>query len=245
MLNNTLGNFILSVEFRNLLSAQQAADYLDLKLSVFQGWQNDGQLKTLGIAATADNYYDAAQIANLQAAQLCSQNLSRLGMVGLLFDLSMVVYRVLEQVQVTTAYHQLKLAKISWQNIQIVGDSRRLEQVIRNLVENAVKYTPSGGLIQVSLLHDTAAREVQVLVKDNGIGVSPGHQDRLFEKFYRASNAATIATGLGLGLSISAEIIRKHAGRIWVESSGENMGSTFGFALPISDIAVAGNTIIK
>lgn len=164
------------------------------------------------------------------------------------FDIISLVRQAVEQIQVTTTNHELKLEIVELENegnvkSYLVGDAKRIEQVVRNLLENAVKYTPAGGVIRVTVSYKTEleigqpspsnSAYVQVAVQDQGIGISPAHQVHLFERFFRASNAVVVASGLGLGLSICAEIVRQHQGRIWVESPGENMGSTFIFKLPI------------
>ena len=112
----------------------------------------------------------------------------------------------------------------------VLGNVRRLDQVVTNLISNAIKYTPDGGQIDVSLEEDG---EFLVLrVRDNGIGISREDQRRIFDKFYRVESEATEAIGgSGLGLSIVKAIIKKHAGRVWVDSE-LGKGSTFTVLLP-------------
>ncbi|RKG77678.1 PAS domain S-box protein [Corallococcus terminator] len=112
----------------------------------------------------------------------------------------------------------------------IRGDRARLAQVLANLVENAFKYSPSGGTVRVTALR--MGTEACVSVKDEGIGIPKEEQAHLFERFFRARNAPISGFGgLGLGLYICRDIIERHGGRIWVESEVEH-GSTFHFALP-------------
>lgn len=121
--------------------------------------------------------------------------------------------------------------RLAEEEVRVRGDERRIEQVISNLIENAIKYTPGGGTILVSL--DRRGDQAIVSVADPGIGI-PGDQQRLlFDRFFRARNVSPHSYGgLGLGLYISRDIIERHGGRIWVESvPGE--GSTFFVALPI------------
>ncbi len=116
----------------------------------------------------------------------------------------------------------------------VEGDSSRLAQVISNLIDNAIKYTPAGGQIQVTAQQKD--HEVWVEVKDNGPGIAREHQARLFEKFYRAPGVQREEiAGTGLGLAIVKSIVEAHGGRVWVESSmdPERHGSTFGFAIPV------------
>ena len=119
----------------------------------------------------------------------------------------------------------------------VMGDSARLQQIIANLVENAIKYSPLGGTIKV-YLHCYARNEgkatIEVCVEDNGIGVPKDAQPRLFERFYRAPNIERSNTrGIGLGLYIVAQLLKLQDGSIRVESSGiPGEGSRFIFTLP-------------
>jgi PAS domain S-box-containing protein len=113
----------------------------------------------------------------------------------------------------------------------IVADADRLEQVITNLLENAAKYSPHGGSIDVSLSCDTSG--VSLAVRDYGIGFPPSAAERIFEAFGRAANATERnIPGLGLGLFISRQIVERHGGRLWAESLGEGLGTTFHLWLP-------------
>jgi len=117
----------------------------------------------------------------------------------------------------------------------IAGDRRRLTEVLQNLLDNAVQYTPSGGKIEV--LARTQGREVQFTVNDTGIGIPKAEQARIFERFYRVDTARSREVGgTGLGLSIAKHIVEAHAGRIWVESE-LGQGSSFHFTVPVFDAA--------
>jgi len=112
---------------------------------------------------------------------------------------------------------------------KIYGSAPRLQQVITNLVNNAINYTPKGSVIvRVS----EGDKEIQVEVMDTGIGIPAEDLPRIFEDFFRASNVET--KGTGLGLSIARRIVEAHGGRIWVESpcSETNVGSKCTFTLP-------------
>jgi signal transduction histidine kinase len=114
----------------------------------------------------------------------------------------------------------------------VQGNQVRLDQVVSNLVGNAIKFTPQGGMVTVSAREEKG--EVVVEVKDTGIGIAPEDQVHLFEKFYRVDNEETSEIeGTGLGLAIVKSIVEGHGGRVWVESEF-GQGSTFGFALPIA-----------
>jgi signal transduction histidine kinase len=111
-------------------------------------------------------------------------------------------------------------------------DVRRIEQVLRNLLHNATKYSPDGGTITVRGRGDNG--QILVWVSDQGVGIPPQDLERVFERFYRVDNEITQKTrGAGLGLSVCQGIVEAHGGRIWAESVlGE--GSTFYFTLPLT-----------
>jgi two-component system sensor histidine kinase/response regulator len=110
------------------------------------------------------------------------------------------------------------------------ADKKRLVQVLNNLLENAVRHTPKGGTITVGAVREGAA--VRFSVRDNGDGIAPADLERIFESFYQGTGSS--GGRLGLGLSISREIVHSHKGRIWVESPGPGKGATFLFTIPAS-----------
>lgn len=123
------------------------------------------------------------------------------------------------------------------QSYMVEGDRARLQQIIANLVDNAIKYSPFGGPIHVRLRRRGDSEDkpvIQVCVEDQGMGVPLDSQSRLFERFYRAPNSIESQTkGIGLGLYIVAQLIQMHGGVIRVESSGVlGEGSRFIFTLP-------------
>ncbi len=114
---------------------------------------------------------------------------------------------------------------------EVNGDEDRLEQVLINLMDNAIKYTPPGGKIQVSCEQDDGF--LKVSVRDTGPGIPEEERERVFERFYRVeTDRSTRTGGRGLGLSIAKHIIEAHGGAIWVESI-LGKGSTFCFTIPI------------
>ncbi|MGD2103662.1 MAG: ATP-binding protein, partial [Anaerolineae bacterium] len=114
------------------------------------------------------------------------------------------------------------------------ADPDRIRQVLRNLLDNAVKYSPDGGLVVAR--GELTETEVIVSVADQGVGISPEHLNRLFEKFFRVDSGLDHhIVGSGLGLPISRTIIEAHGGRIWAESA-VGQGSTFYFTLPLDGI---------
>ena len=114
----------------------------------------------------------------------------------------------------------------------IKADAEKIAIAIRNLLENALRYTPEGGKIDISL--DRNPGEIIVKIRDTGIGIPKAQGQRVFEKFFRAKNALKVETsGSGLGLYITKNIVEKHGGKIWFESE-ENQGTTFYFTFPIT-----------
>ena len=112
-------------------------------------------------------------------------------------------------------------------------DSKRIEQVLRNVLNNAVKYSPDGGTIAVRVRGN--GQQFLIQVTDQGIGIASKDLDKVFERFYRVENEATrAASGAGLGLSVCQGIIQAHGGRMWVRST-PGQGSTFYFTLPVDD----------
>lgn len=116
--------------------------------------------------------------------------------------------------------------------VEIEGDADRLEQVVINLLSNAVKYSPDGGKITLSLRKNE--REVELEVRDEGMGMSPEQLKKLFQKFYRTDDARAMGIkGTGLGLNLVKQLIEAHGGRIEVESA-RGKGSTFRAILPVA-----------
>jgi signal transduction histidine kinase len=112
----------------------------------------------------------------------------------------------------------------------VKGDAQRLEQVLDNLVSNAIKYSPRGGVVQINGRASPA--EVVVSVSDQGVGIPLDEQERIFDRFYRVEGPETRAvSGTGLGLYLTRAIVSAHGGRCWVTSS-PGKGSTFYVALP-------------
>jgi two-component system, OmpR family, phosphate regulon sensor histidine kinase PhoR len=112
------------------------------------------------------------------------------------------------------------------------GDASLLREVLQNLLDNAIQYTPEGGQIHVSAT--AGAREAMITVADTGIGIPLADQERIFERFYRVDAARSReAGGTGLGLSIAKHIVEAHGGRLWVESE-VGRGSRFSFSIPLA-----------
>lgn len=113
----------------------------------------------------------------------------------------------------------------------VQGDQDKLEQVITNLLDNAIKFTPTGGRITITLYKEEGFFKISI--RDTGIGIPKEDQSRIFERFYRAEGESPVqAKGTGLGLSIAKSLIELHGGQIWVTSE-IGKGSEFSFTLPI------------
>ena len=112
----------------------------------------------------------------------------------------------------------------------VIGDERRVRQVIFNLLSNAVKFTPAGGTVDVAVARLDG--EVRVSVSDSGPGIAPEDQVRIFEEFQQAAAGKEQREGTGLGLALSKRLVELHGGRIWVESE-PGKGSRFVFTLPV------------
>ena len=110
-------------------------------------------------------------------------------------------------------------------------DPNRLDQLLTNLLGNAVKYSPHGGRIEVSLEVDETSATVRV--SDMGLGLTPEEASHVFERYYRGHDLRGLE-GTGLGLYICQAIVAAHGGQIWAESPGPGQGSTFGFTLPLN-----------
>lgn len=148
-------------------------------------------------------------------------------------DLVTLVRKMLMQAQVTTKRHTFSF-ETPLTSLVVQVDRVRIEQVFSNLLGNAVKYSPQGGLIEVVLHAEVESHSALLSIRDQGIGIPASQQGRIFGRFVRAENARmTEIAGTGLGLYLSREVIEWHGGRLWFESE-EGAGSTFFLTLPIT-----------
>lgn len=128
-----------------------------------------------------------------------------------------------DQKRIAVSYEELKDLP------EVIADTSRVKEVIMNLVSNAIKYNREGG--QVKIYHEKAGDKVLIHVEDNGLGIPPEEQKRIFEKFFRAGSVKDIE-GTGLGLFITKELVEKMGGKIWFISE-EGKGTRFSLSLPL------------
>ncbi|HEV8083035.1 MAG TPA: PAS domain S-box protein [Chitinophagaceae bacterium] len=147
------------------------------------------------------------------------------------FDLNILLKEITDNIQQTTSTHTIILAEAGKQ-LFAYADKDRLDQVIINLLTNAIKYSPNAKDIFVDACKNNG--QIIVSIKDNGIGIPQEDIGNIFYRFYRVGGLAATFAGSGIGLYISAEIIKQHGGKIWAESKiGE--GSVFYFSIPASE----------
>jgi signal transduction histidine kinase len=155
----------------------------------------------------------------------------RFSIVPTPLQLNGLVRRVVEEWQIASSTHQIGLVEPD-EMLFVHGDEVRLEQVLHSLLNNAVKYSPNGGPITISLERQNS--EACIAVRDEGVGIPEAARGQLFRRFYRADNAERLGvSGLGIGLFVASEIVELHGGEIDVTST-EGRGSTFTLRLPLA-----------
>jgi PAS domain S-box-containing protein len=164
---------------------------------------------------------DLLDVSKIQAGKLML-NFETVSLHGLLNE-------SIEIVQNTVTSHHIA-CDFSVSDTTVTVDKHRIEQVIINLLTNAVKYSPESEKIIVTAIN--TAQDVIISVKDFGIGISRDHAEKIFSRFYRVEGLAPTFSGLGIGLYIAHEIVERHGGEMWVESQ-VGKGSTFYFKLPV------------
>ena len=157
--------------------------------------------------------------------------LKQIGIMRRKTDVSALVDRVVQEIRRQSASHQIVIVRNDPTAIDI--DADRIEQVLGNLIDNAIKYSRAGSEVEVAARRK--GEELIVSVRDHGVGIPADRQARIFERFYRAHAGTPYdhAASLGVGLYLSREFISRHNGRMWFESEA-GKGSTFYFSLPVS-----------
>ena len=155
-------------------------------------------------------------------------------------NLVRLIEECINQVSVLTQEHNIKV-EVSKDNeipdVELNYDS--IERAFTNYMSNAIKYSPENGTIKVKISNHGNC-EVEVTVTDEGCGISPEHQKKIFDRFYRVENNTHTIKGTGLGLNLVKTTIEKHhGGKVFVQSE-EGKGSTFGFIIPVKAVETTG-----
>ncbi|HEX6557469.1 MAG TPA: PAS domain S-box protein [Ktedonobacteraceae bacterium] len=222
---------IVAHELRTPLAALKGfADMLLVQTARKNGpalaeWQNEAleeiELATTRLVTLAEELLD---VTRLQAGRLHLQRVQT--------NVVSLAQRVATLLQQTTTRHRLEVRTTQSELLADI-DPGRIDQVLTNLIGNAIKYSPRGGPVTITLWEETAARIVGISVQDRGIGIPRRQHAQMFGRFMRADNAqAWGISGTGLGLYICRELVERHGGWLWFESE-EGAGSTFFVTLPL------------
>jgi len=148
-------------------------------------------------------------------------------------DLAAIVRRCIARFQLSTHHHTFTV-EVPEESVLLKADGSRLEQVFGNLLGNAIKYSPEGGPIAITVRVDQEAGQAEIRIQDAGIGIPAEQQPQLFERFVRASNVHNYhIPGTGLGLYVCRELVERHGGHIWFQST-EGVGTIFFVTLPMA-----------
>jgi signal transduction histidine kinase/GAF domain-containing protein len=196
---------------------QHGPELADWQMEALQGIDQ----ATIRLVELTDDLLD---VSRLQSGQLTLHLIPT--------NLAALTQRVIARLQMTTENHHLVMhCDVQQRVVQI--DSQRMEQVLSNLLINAIKYSPEGGTIQIHLTSSGDEKEILLSVQDQGIGIPFAQQSHIFGRFVRGENARTYGIGgTGLGLYLCRELVEQQGGRIWFQSV-EGQGSTFSIALQV------------
>ncbi|HEV2460535.1 MAG TPA: PAS domain-containing sensor histidine kinase [Ktedonobacterales bacterium] len=226
---------IAAHELRNPLAAILGfASMLDVQTAAGRGpvladWQQEAIAEIMSATARLNALTDdLLEVTRIQAGRL-ELHLTPQYLVPL-------VRRCVTRAQATTTHHTLTL-EVPAEPVLLEVDGLRLEQVLSNLLGNAIKYSPAGGPVEVSVQADRGAGLAEVRIRDRGIGIPAAQHDRLFQRFARASNVHEHnIPGSGLGLYVCHELVERHGGQLWFDSE-EGEGTTFYLTLPLASLA--------
>ncbi|WP_285009135.1 PAS domain-containing sensor histidine kinase [Pedobacter faecalis] len=147
------------------------------------------------------------------------------------FSINKLIKEMVEEIQMTSPYHDIIYSDC--EPVTVYADHEKIGSVISNLLSNAVKYSPRGKNIEVKCVR--SGDMLLTSVADEGMGIKPEDVEKIFDRYYRVESDHTRSiSGFGIGLYLSAEIVKRHGGRIWLESE-KGIGSTFYFTLPAAD----------
>jgi signal transduction histidine kinase len=158
----------------------------------------------------------------------------QLGVALSLVNLNVILRNVTDAARPAAADQQVEIVtRLGGEEMRVLGDGMRLQQIVGNLVANALKFTPRGGRITISL--ERSNREARVIVADTGIGIDPAALPHIFERFWQADPSAPPARdGLGLGLSIVRRLVELHGGTVEADSAGLGCGTRMTVTLPLA-----------
>lgn len=229
-----------------------ASHELRTPITAIQGFAEILQFQMAGKADLDPQSTRALAVISEQSERLSQLieemlDISRIENVQLLLtraphDLTSILQHVIETQASTSKNHQINLVfEGLTDHDTVMGniDENRIVQVLSNLITNAIKYSPRGGTIEVGLRYHSvesnkpdAANECLIWVKDTGLGIPAADLPHIFNRFHRSSSIDSSISGLGIGLYLVKELVTRHGGHVWVEST-EGIGSTFYVKLPL------------
>jgi PAS domain S-box-containing protein len=196
---------------------------------------------------TINRAYEAIERGTQTQVQLIEDllDISRIacGTLRLTFapvNLTGVIEAALNLVRPMVDSKQIHLEIQLTERIQVSGDANRLQQIVVNLLTNAIKFTPSGGIVTIVL--EIVEKQARIKVKDTGQGISPEFLPNIFERFQQAQKSSGSKGGLGLGLAIVKNLVEMHSGTITADSLGIGEGATFTVCLPLIESEIVTNT---
>lgn len=203
---------------------------------IMQDYNDDASVTVQGLQAIERNARLQAQLVD-DLLDLSRITMGKVELVCVPVDLNEIVRRALETVQPRLVSQQLKLQlDLTTEHLLINGDPTRLEQIVWNLLTNAVKFTPPDG--QITVRTRLVKKECQLEVTDTGIGIEPDVLPQLFQPFKQADSSITRRHGgLGIGLAIVHSLVQMHKGKISAYSAGAGKGAKFSAAFPLYSIA--------
>jgi signal transduction histidine kinase/CheY-like chemotaxis protein len=218
---------ILAHELRNPLAAIVSTLELlkyDTLTEEGRSMVESGEQQTRAMRRLLDDLLDVARISE-RKLKIIKENT----------DLSTFIeYSVKATKHTMEAYHHTLTVSMPEETVILSIDPVRMEQVITNLLTNAAKYTPFGGAITLACLLE--GPRLRIEVRDNGTGIAPQHLDKIFSPFHQLHPDADRASGIGVGLFLTRQIVEMHEGTIHADSEGEGLGSTFTILLPVAKV---------
>ncbi|MEI3801114.1 MULTISPECIES: tetratricopeptide repeat-containing sensor histidine kinase [unclassified Chitinophaga] len=164
--------------------------------------------------------------------QWASNQMKGIGVKADDFDVTLLLNREFELLQTLARQKEVKLSHELNECIMVYADPDMIRLVMRNLINNAIKFTPSGGEVLITATHDN--EQAEITVKDNGTGIPVENQHRIFSNIYYSTTGTQNEKGCGLGLHLSKDFVERNHGRIWFNSM-PGSGSSFSFTVPLSE----------